>query len=162
MAISKRLRYEILSRDQFACRYCGSRAPDAVLVVDHVTPRALGGTDDPTNLVAACRDCNSGKSSVSPDADTVADVEQEAIDWARRVRQALSDLSAEQLANYQEVAAFGRWWNEYAEPMGIEMAPDWRETVRRFLNEGLELHTLKLHAERSMLQEAHDRARSTP
>lgn len=63
MAVSKRLRYEILRRDKFACRYCGAKAPDAPLRVDHVTPVALGGTDDPTNLVTSCEPCNAGKTS---------------------------------------------------------------------------------------------------
>jgi 5-methylcytosine-specific restriction endonuclease McrA len=51
MAITKRLRFEILRRDDFACRYCGGKAPDIELTVDHVTPKALGGTDEPTNNV---------------------------------------------------------------------------------------------------------------
>ncbi|MCX4232088.1 HNH endonuclease [Streptomyces ortus] len=63
MAVSKRLRYEILRRDRYTCRYCGASAPEAPLRVDHVTPVALGGTDHPSNLVAACEPCNSGKTS---------------------------------------------------------------------------------------------------
>ncbi|MFE4420379.1 HNH endonuclease [Streptomyces sp. NPDC056817] len=63
MAVSKRLRYEILRRDRYTCRYCGASAPDAPMRVDHVTPVALGGTDHPSNLVAACEPCNSGKTS---------------------------------------------------------------------------------------------------
>ena len=30
-------------------------------MVDHVTPMAMGGSDDPSNLVAACRPCNDRK-----------------------------------------------------------------------------------------------------
>ena len=57
MAVSKRVRYEVLRRDNYACRYCGATAGSgAQLVVDHVMPVSLGGTDDPTNLVACCRD----------------------------------------------------------------------------------------------------------
>ena len=40
MPISKRLRYEILHRDNHACRYCGASAPDAVITIDHVVPVA--------------------------------------------------------------------------------------------------------------------------
>jgi 5-methylcytosine-specific restriction endonuclease McrA len=61
--ISKRLRYEILRRDGHHCRYCGLGSDEVTITVDHVIPTALGGTDDPSNLVAACRDCNSGKAS---------------------------------------------------------------------------------------------------
>lgn len=37
MAVSKRLRYEILRRGNHTCRYCGASAPDVPLRVDHVT-----------------------------------------------------------------------------------------------------------------------------
>jgi hypothetical protein len=76
MAVSKRLRYEILRRDNHACRYCGATAPDVKLNVDHVIPQALGGSNAPTNLVASCVDCNAGKTSSMPNATPVADVDQ--------------------------------------------------------------------------------------
>jgi 5-methylcytosine-specific restriction endonuclease McrA len=37
-------------------------APDVALEVDHVVPRANGGTNDIENLAAACVECNAGKS----------------------------------------------------------------------------------------------------
>lgn len=56
------LRFEILKRDRFTCTYCGRGATlGAVLQVDHVTPRAEGGTDEPSNLTTSCQDCNNGK-----------------------------------------------------------------------------------------------------
>ena len=58
MPLTKRIRFEILKRDNHTCRYCGASAPEATLTVDHVLPLALGGTDQPNNLVAACKDCN--------------------------------------------------------------------------------------------------------
>src|SRR5690606_30428171 len=85
MAVTKRTRFEVLRRDRHACRYCGASAPEATLTVDHVTPVALGGTDDPSNLVAACRDCNYGKSSSSPDAELVADVAQRTVEYAAAI-----------------------------------------------------------------------------
>lgn len=98
MAVSKRLRYEILRRDNHTCRYCGASAPDVKLTVDHVTPVALGGTDGPENLVAACSACNAGKSSSQPDAPLVANVQQDALRWNRAIALAAqiqhSDLAA--------------------------------------------------------------------
>jgi hypothetical protein len=88
MAVSKRLRYEILRRDNHTCRYCGATAPDAKLTVDHVTPTALGGTDTPDNLVTACEPCNSGKTSTPADVAIVADVAEDAARWARAWQQA--------------------------------------------------------------------------
>lgn len=83
MAVSKRLRYEVLRRDNHACRYCGATAPATTLTVDHVLPKALGGTDEATNLVAACYPCNAGKSSASPDSSLIADVNADALRWNR-------------------------------------------------------------------------------
>lgn len=60
--ISKSLRFEILTRDGYRCRYCGATAQDSRLEVDHVIATYRGGSDDPSNLVTACQDCNAGKS----------------------------------------------------------------------------------------------------
>jgi hypothetical protein len=62
-----RLRFRILARDGFRCRYCGQpgSAPDAVLQVDHVVPRVAGAGDDPANLLTACADCNLGKGDLA-------------------------------------------------------------------------------------------------
>lgn len=62
MAISPRKRFAVLHRDGFTCSYCGRRPPRVVLHVDHIEPRAKGGSDDEDNLLAACIDCNQGKS----------------------------------------------------------------------------------------------------
>ena len=67
MSISKRLRFEIFRRDGYACVYCGRRTPSITLEVDHRLPRCMGGSDDPSNLVSACWDCNRGKGPLLPD-----------------------------------------------------------------------------------------------
>lgn len=54
-------RFRALARDGFRCTYCGVTAGEARLVVDHVVPRAAGGTDEMANLATACDECNSGK-----------------------------------------------------------------------------------------------------
>lgn len=54
-------RFSVLERCGFACAYCGRRAPDVELTVDHIIPKSRGGTDDDANLTAACRECNVGK-----------------------------------------------------------------------------------------------------
>lgn len=57
-----RLRFEVLRRDGFRCRYCGARPIDGVrLTVDHIKPRSKGGTDDIENLLTACSSCNEAK-----------------------------------------------------------------------------------------------------
>lgn len=92
MAVSKRLRFEILRRDQHTCRYCGAKAPDVPLRVDHVIPEALGGPTEPSNLVTACEPCNSGKSSVALDGAVVEDIKADALRFAELQRQAYAVL----------------------------------------------------------------------
>jgi 5-methylcytosine-specific restriction endonuclease McrA len=111
MPVTKRTRYEVLRRDNHTCRYCGGAAPDTTLTVDHVTPVALGGTDDPANLVAACRDCNAGKASTSPDAALVEDVAQDAVRWAAAIKLAAQNAERREAENARYVAAF---WDELA------------------------------------------------
>lgn len=56
------LRFHVLYRDGFACRYCGLRPPKKELKVDHLVPIAEGGSPMAVaNMVTACGDCNDGK-----------------------------------------------------------------------------------------------------
>lgn len=36
--ISKKLRFEVFKRDCFTCQYCGEKAPNVKLEVDHIKP----------------------------------------------------------------------------------------------------------------------------
>lgn len=54
-------RFQLLSAADFRCQYCGQGAPDVILEIDHVLPRALGGKTVPENLIVSCFDCNRGK-----------------------------------------------------------------------------------------------------
>ena len=61
-AVSARLRYEIFSRDDFRCQTCGRGATDGVkLNVDHIVPVDWDGTNEVSNLMTLCEECNSGK-----------------------------------------------------------------------------------------------------
>lgn len=60
-SISKKLRFEVFKRDSFKCQYCGKSAPDVILHVDHIVPVKEGGTNDISNLITSCSDCNLGK-----------------------------------------------------------------------------------------------------
>lgn len=61
-SLSKKIRFEIFKRDSFTCQYCGQKAPDVILHIDHIIPVAEGGDNHITNLLTACFSCNSGKS----------------------------------------------------------------------------------------------------
>lgn len=132
MAVSKRLRFEILRRDNHACRYCGRSAPEVKLTIDHVVPETLGGSDDPDNLVAACSDCNGGKSSASPDATMVADVASDAVRWSAAIKQA-----ADEMALHDNTAVYEAVVNAWTSFRRNQIPGDYRETIDQFLNAGL-------------------------
>lgn len=125
MALSKRLRYEILRRDNHTCRYCGASAPDVKLTVDHVVPVALGGSDDASNLVAACADCNAGKSSSSPDAPIVAQVSDRALEWANAMEEAAEERAAYYARSAAVVAEFREIWDRW-------IWTDWQKNERQY------------------------------
>jgi 5-methylcytosine-specific restriction endonuclease McrA len=53
VTIALSVRFDILERDSYTCRFCGKRAPETELEVDHIMPRSKGGSDDASNLVTA-------------------------------------------------------------------------------------------------------------
>ena len=75
--ISKALRFEVFKRDRFTCQYCGRKAPEVVLEVDHLIPVAEGGENELLNLVTSCFDCNRGKGKKKL-SDTTAVTKQRA------------------------------------------------------------------------------------
>lgn len=126
MAVSKRTRYEVLKRDNHSCRYCGGSAPDVKLTVDHVVPVALGGTDNPDNLVAACADCNAGKSSTSPTDEAVADVAQDALRW----RDALVRASDIERAKLRAINAYCcEFYDQWQDLSGGRLPSDFASSV---------------------------------
>lgn len=145
--ISKRLRFEVLRRDNHACRYCGATAPDVKLTIDHVVPVVLGGTNEPSNLVAACVDCNGGKSSSSPDAPLVDDVARDALRWSKAMEAAHVASRSSLLARQATRARFrDEIWNKWTYRQGIkeftvELPGDWENAIDRFADAGLDMDT---------------------
>ncbi len=45
------------------CAYCGEKP--SFLTIDHVIPRSQNGTNNPDNLLPACKNCNESKGSRS-------------------------------------------------------------------------------------------------
>jgi 5-methylcytosine-specific restriction endonuclease McrA len=54
-------RFNVFLRDVWHCQYCGDPFKTHQLTFDHVIPRSKGGTTCWTNIVAACRPCNTRK-----------------------------------------------------------------------------------------------------
>jgi 5-methylcytosine-specific restriction endonuclease McrA len=48
------------------CQYCFEKFPLSELTIDHIRPKSLGGIDQHSNRVLACRRCNLQKSNHSP------------------------------------------------------------------------------------------------
>jgi hypothetical protein len=79
-SISKSIRFEVFKRDSFTCQYCGHKAPDVLLVIDHIQPVSKGGTNDILNLITSCKDCNSGKSNKQLNDTTVIDKQRQQLE----------------------------------------------------------------------------------
>ncbi|OGT87519.1 MAG: hypothetical protein A3G96_02825 [Gammaproteobacteria bacterium RIFCSPLOWO2_12_FULL_52_10] len=58
---------ELFLRDAHLCMYCGHQYGESELTRDHVTPLSRGGTDRWSNVVTACRICNTRKGNRNPE-----------------------------------------------------------------------------------------------
>lgn len=145
MPVSRRLRYEVLRRDNYACRYCGAGAPDVKLTVDHVIPVTLGGSDEPQNLITACEPCNNGKSSTSPDAPLVDDVAADALRWGHAMREAADMLLREHAERTRLQDYFLERWQTWSYGPRHEHFPlpaGWQASTDAMLAAGLPLEIL--------------------
>lgn len=93
-SISKSVRFRVFARDEFTCRYCGQQPPSVQLVIDHIHPVAEGGTNEETNLIASCFECNAGKGkelleTLAPNDQDTARMAQEYLEQKQ-----LADLTA--------------------------------------------------------------------
>jgi 5-methylcytosine-specific restriction endonuclease McrA len=63
MAISKKIREEVIKRASYRCEYCQtySRLIGMPLIMEHILPKAAGGKDESENLAASCYRCNEFK-----------------------------------------------------------------------------------------------------
>lgn len=59
-------RRNVFKRDRFTCQYCGCQPGSSDLTIDHVVPRAQGGTSTWENCVLACVECNGMKADRTP------------------------------------------------------------------------------------------------
>lgn len=109
--LSKSTRFEVFKRDKFTCKYCGAKAPDVILEVDHIVPVAKGGKNNMLNLVTACKACNGGKSdktlcdTVSIDASRAqAEAIQERLEQSRMMIEWHQSLLSQQDTEESELS----------------------------------------------------------
>lgn len=65
--VNLRMRFRIMSRDNFKCCICGAspaKDPSVELHIDHIIPWAKGGETVIENLQTLCSKCNYGKSDL--------------------------------------------------------------------------------------------------
>jgi 5-methylcytosine-specific restriction endonuclease McrA len=60
-------KYRLFARDRHVCGYCGGHFAESDLTVEHILPVSRGGQHDWTNVVTACRSCNTRKGSRTPE-----------------------------------------------------------------------------------------------
>lgn len=129
------LRFEVFKRDNFTCRYCGKKSPEAILEVDHIHPESKGGLTELENLVTACFECNRGKGAqLLSSVPIESDIHEKAIEIAERERQIeeLNYWRAKQRAREdKDIRCLYKYWDDnayyYRNP---SFEP---ESVRRFL-----------------------------
>jgi 5-methylcytosine-specific restriction endonuclease McrA len=60
-------KHRLFLRDRYICAYCGTRGPEDDLTVEHIAPVSRGGQHTWTNVVTACRSCNTRKGNRRPE-----------------------------------------------------------------------------------------------
>lgn len=119
-AINKKDRYEIFKRDSFTCQYCGRKAPDVVLEIDHIKPVSKGGTNDIFNLVTSCFDCNRGKGNRELDDGVVIEKQMDELEQLNERR--------------KQIEMIFEWRNELS-----SLDDETSEMVLSYLNENFDI-----------------------
>ena len=57
----------LFARDRHVCGYCGEQFAESELTVEHIQPVSRGGRHEWTNVVTACRSCNTRKGNRLPE-----------------------------------------------------------------------------------------------
>lgn len=139
MSVTKRIRFEVLRRDEHTCQYCGAKAPDVTLNIDHVLPVSLGGDDKPGNLVTACKDCNTGKASIAPDSPLVQGLSDQAAAYALGMVDKMTRFRADLESLEDYVDTFDRLWNGWKTSMGATrpLPGDYQNSLYRWMRMGI-------------------------
>lgn len=61
VSVNPATRAAVIQRDGPICFYCQRGLSDIEITMDHVRPRAKGGTGEAANIRVACMPCNSSK-----------------------------------------------------------------------------------------------------
>lgn len=113
--LSNKIRFEVFKRDNFTCQYCGKKAPDVVLNVDHIEPVSKGGTNDIMNLITSCFECNNGKRDRKLSDTTVIDKQRDELEMLNERKQQIELMMQwkKELKNFDNTQA--EYLKEYIE-----------------------------------------------
>lgn len=89
---SAKIRFEIFKRDAFTCQYCGAKAPDVILHVDHIEPMSRGGNDSLLNLLTSCAACNGGKGATPLDDSSMVQKQRRQLEDLQERREQIDML----------------------------------------------------------------------
>ncbi len=100
--VSGLVQQQIWARDGFKCGYCGIPMGQRLMTVDHFLPLELGGVNDTTNYLTACKTCNLRKGDMNP-IDWCRQEELEYSDYARYVKANQKPESSLRKPPFQEI-----------------------------------------------------------
>ena len=64
--ISGAVQQRVWKSDGFKCMFCGAIFGDVQMTIDHFVPLEMGGVNDTSNCISACRRCNKNKGAMDP------------------------------------------------------------------------------------------------
>jgi hypothetical protein len=128
-SITKKTRFEVFKRDSFTCQYCGAKAPDAILEIDHLNPVKHGGDNDLLNLITSCFVCNRGKSDRKLSDNSVVEKQRIQIEELNIRRQQLEMIlewrdELQKDRNF-ELNKIHDYWREKFKPYDIVNPEEW-------------------------------------
>lgn len=122
-SITKKTRFEVFKRDSFTCQFCGAKAPDVVLEIDHLLAVKHGGENDLLNLITSCFVCNRGKSHRKISDNSVVEkqrIQIEELNIRRQQLEMILEWRNELQKNSQyELQKVEEYWAEKFNPYSV-------------------------------------------
>jgi CRISPR/Cas system Type II protein with McrA/HNH and RuvC-like nuclease domain len=126
MTVSKLIRFEALKRDGFTCQYCGAKAPEVRIEIDHIVPVSKGGKDDLENLVTCCYNCNGGKRNIFLSDNYLSEKQKNA---KKKIKQKMINLTLTEEEN--------KSINEYIDINGYKLGTYVKKMLMDFIIEAV-------------------------
>lgn len=104
MSVNKETKHAVLAAAGFCCHYCSDHAT----TVDHKVPQRDGGSDEKSNLLAACKPCNMAKGTLPYDlfCRFMSRFGRPPADWSRHTNRYVDGAVSKILTNVELDRAF--------------------------------------------------------